>query len=159
VQEGIPALDGGIPDSLRGPDEREACFPCRIAQSPAVQNAARWWSQQAQRAYAAARPHLARAGQKIADVFSRGVDKLGQVGKQTSTSPVKSIDSLRRNILEHRQKIQDYLANPDAFDNQGFLKNAPTPEIRQNIIQGRVRHLETEIRAFEKGIVDLGGKL
>lgn len=107
----------------------------------------------------AARPYAARAGQKVAELFTRGADKLRQPSQQISTNPGKSIDALRRNILEHRQKLQDYLANPDAFDNQGFLRNAPTSEIRQKIIQGRVHHLETEIRAFEKGILDLGGKL
>jgi hypothetical protein len=88
MQEGIPALDASIPDSLRGPDEREACFPCALAKSPAAQNAARvigqsarWWGAQAQRAYAAARPHLARAGQTIADAVSRGVDKIAQAAR------------------------------------------------------------------------------
>lgn len=85
------------------------------------------------------------------------LDAAGKGGKLTSTNPEKSIDSLRKNIQEHRQKIDDYLKNPDAFDNEGLLRNVPTPEIRQKIIDGRVKHLEKEIQTFEKNIKDLGG--
>jgi hypothetical protein len=31
---------------------------------------------------------------------------------------------LRRQIAAHRQKLAEYLKNPGAFDNKGFLKNA-----------------------------------
>jgi RHS repeat-associated protein len=81
----------------------------------------------------------------------------GGIGRQTSSNPVKGIESLRERVAEHRQKLQDYIKNPDAYDNQDVLKNAPTPEIRQKMIEGRVRKLESEIRGFEKGIKDLGG--
>ncbi|MFO0961199.1 MAG: hypothetical protein U0800_27780 [Isosphaeraceae bacterium] len=69
----------------------------------------------------------------------------------------RSIRSLKKRLEEHRQKLKDYQANPDAYDNQGFLKNAPSPEVRQRIIDGRVRHLENEIKNFEKQINDLEG--
>lgn len=49
------------------------------------------------------------------------------------------------------EKLEAYKANPDAFDNQGILKNA-SPEIRQRIIEGRVRHLENEIQNFRSQI-------
>gem|GEM_PF-675067 len=65
--------------------------------------------------------------------------------------------NLQRRLDEHRQKLSDYRRDPDAFDNQGLLKNAPSDEVRQRIIQGRIRHLEQEIRAFEKAIRDAGG--
>ena len=81
-----------------------------------------------------------------------------QNGKQVSTNAEKAIDSLRSRIAEHRQKLQDYLRDPEAFDNQGVLRDAPSAEIRQKIIDGRARHLENEIGAFEKGIRDLGGE-
>ncbi|WP_338263266.1 RHS repeat-associated core domain-containing protein [Corallococcus caeni] len=80
-----------------------------------------------------------------------------QVGQQTSLSPEKSIESLRDRMAEHEKKLADYRANPDAFDNEGFLKNAPSPEVRQKIIDGRIKHLGDEIRAFAKAITDLGG--
>ena len=66
-------------------------------------------------------------------------------------------NKLQRRLDEHRQKLEDYRRDPDAFDNQGLLRNAHNEEIRSRIIQGRIRHLETEIRAFEKGIRDAGG--
>lgn len=58
--------------------------------------------------------------------------------------------------MEHRQKLVDYKANPDAFDNQEMLKNAPSSAVRQRSINGRIKHLEDEIRAFEKAVRDLG---
>ncbi len=79
-------------------------------------------------------------------------------GRQTSSNPSESIKSLKARLAEHRQKLADYKANPDAFDNQGILRNAPSPEVRQRIINGRIKHLEDEIRAFEKAIRDLGGE-
>lgn len=62
---------------------------------------------------------------------------------------------LRKQIEKHRQKLTEYIKNPDAFDNQGYLKNAPTPEIRERSIQGRIKHLEQEINAFEKALEKL----
>ncbi len=60
----------------------------------------------------------------------------------------RALRSLERRVAEHRRKLEDYRRDPDAFDNQGLLRNAPTQEIRERIIQGRIRHLEREIRAF-----------
>ncbi|WP_338041903.1 RHS repeat-associated core domain-containing protein [Myxococcus eversor] len=77
-------------------------------------------------------------------------------GQQTSSNPGKSIESLRDRMAEHQKKLSDYRANPDKIDNQGLLKNAPSAEVRQKIIDGRIRHLENEIRAFAKAISDLG---
>jgi len=79
-------------------------------------------------------------------------------GRQTSSNPSESIKSLKARLAEHRQKLADYKANPDAYDNQGRLRNAPSPEVRQKIIKSRIEHLEDEIRAFEKNIRDLGGE-
>src|SRR6218665_305875 len=79
-------------------------------------------------------------------------------GRQTSSNPSESIRSLKARLEEHRQKLANYEANPNAFDNQGILGNAPSPEVRQRIINGRIKHLEGEIRAFEKAIRDLGGE-
>lgn len=40
--------------------------------------------------------------------------------------------------------MKDYIKNPDAYDDQGILKNAP-PEIRQKIIDGRIKQLQKQI--------------
>ena len=57
-----------------------------------------------------------------------------------------------RQIEEHRSKLDAYRSNPDAFDPKVMRANAPSQEIRERIIEGRMRHLETEIRAFESQI-------
>jgi hypothetical protein len=43
--------------------------------------------------------------------------------------------------------------NPDAYDNKGILKNAPNEQVRDRIINGRIQHLEHEIKTF-KGNID-----
>ena len=63
---------------------------------------------------------------------------------------------LQRRLDEHRQKLEDYKRDPDAFDNQGRLRDATDDAMRNRIIEGRIRHLENEIRAFEKGIREAG---
>ena len=73
-------------------------------------------------------------------------------GANLTAQQQRAIQSLEQRIAEHQQKLADYIKNPEAFDNLGFLKNAPTPEIRQNIIDGRILHLEGEIRAFQGAI-------
>lgn len=52
-------------------------------------------------------------------------------------------------------EVRDYLADPDAYDNKGFLKNAPTEEVRQRIIDGRTRHLRKEIQTFHDNIAKI----
>jgi hypothetical protein len=90
---------------------------------------------------------------------SRIYDSLDEVALECTVAPkgaadkltgsaLKSFRSLEQRVAEHTKKLADYRANPDAFDNLGLLKNAPTPEIRQRIIDGRIRHLEQEIKAF-----------
>ena len=74
---------------------------------------------------------------------------------ELSLQAQRGIRSLRQQIAEHRKKLNDYIANPDRFDNKGFLRNAPTPEVRQRIIDGRVRHLRQEIATFEQQVEDL----
>ena len=51
----------------------------------------------------------------------------GEVANLTAQDQ-RAVQSLQEQIAEHQQKLADYINNPDAFDNQGFLQNAPTPE-------------------------------
>ena len=78
-------------------------------------------------------------------------------GASLTAQQQRAVQSLQDQIAEHQQKLADYIENPDAFDNQGFLQNAPTPEIRQSIIDGRIRHLQNEISAFQDGIKKILG--
>ncbi len=79
------------------------------------------------------------------------------VARVLSTSEQRSLRSLQKQLESHTGKLDAYRANPDAFDNLGLLERAPTPEIRQRIIDGRIRHLETEIRTFQDQIDKLLG--
>jgi RHS repeat-associated protein len=76
----------------------------------------------------------------------------------SSRSTQRSIRSLEQRVQEHQQKLDAYRRDPDAFDNQGLLKNAPSDEARQRIIQGRIRHLENEIRTFQRRLDQLRGQ-
>lgn len=48
-------------------------------------------------------------------------------------------------IVEHEQKLADYLADPDAHDNKGMLQGK-TPELREKIIQGRANAIRKQIK-------------
>lgn len=69
----------------------------------------------------------------------------------------RSVASLQRQVTAHTEKLEAYRANPDAFDNLGYLERAPSPQIRQRIIDGRINHLETEINGFQNQIDKLLG--
>ena len=73
-------------------------------------------------------------------------------GKKLSISDNRSIHSLREQVRLHEEKLAAYRRNPDAFDNLGYLKNAPNIIARQKIINGRIRHLEHEIKIFKENI-------
>nr|BFD94188.1 SCP1.201-like deaminase [Kitasatospora sp. Xyl93] len=72
-----------------------------------------------------------------------------------SPEDLKAIRTYEQLIAEHEQKLKEYIANPDAYDNKGFLKNAPSDEVRQRIIDGRVKHLTKEIQTFKDNITKL----
>jgi RHS repeat-associated protein len=63
---------------------------------------------------------------------------------------------LRKQLEAHKDKLTKYRADPDAFDNKGLLKNA-TPELREKIINGRIRNLEGQIKNFEDQIKTMSG--
>ena len=56
----------------------------------------------------------------------------------------------RKNVDEHAKKLDDYKSNPSAHDNQGLLANAPSDEIREKIMQGRIAELESQIAKNNK---------
>jgi hypothetical protein len=69
-----------------------------------------------------------------------------------SKSQLKSISSLEKRAAEHEAKLSEYIKDPMKFDNQNFLKNAPTDAIREGIIQSRIEHLQQEINTFKNNI-------
>ncbi len=74
------------------------------------------------------------------------------VARTLTTSDQKAVASLQRQLALHTQKLEAYRASPEAFDNLGYLERAPSQEIRQRIINGRINHLETEIKGFQDQI-------
>jgi RHS repeat-associated protein len=82
----------------------------------------------------------------------------GQKTESETKESNKSGDGLKKRIAEHQQKLESYKNNPEASDNKGLLKNAPSKEVRDRIVNGRIRKLEKEIRAFEKALQKLSGK-
>ena len=79
---------------------------------------------------------LERSGRvAVVDLLARR-----EVDGDTSTAAVQYL------IREHEKKLNNYTANPDAYDNEGILKDAPNPQIRQKIIQGRRGTLEKQIK-------------
>ena len=84
------------------------------------------------------------AGRALTDrFFSEAAD--GPAGGGRSSG-------LREQLADHEKKLADYIRNPDANDNLGFLQNATSEAQRQRIIQGRIRNLENQINNFKKQI-------
>ncbi len=68
----------------------------------------------------------------------------------------KATKGLQKQLDKHLKKLEDYKANPDKFDNKGFLKGA-SPERRQKIIESRIQKLERQIGNFRNQINQGGG--
>jgi hypothetical protein len=65
--------------------------------------------------------------------------------KQTREQLEKSKKSYEDLLKEHEKKLADYKANPGKYDNKDILKNAPNDDIRQKIINGRIKELQDQI--------------
>lgn len=102
-------------------------------------------------------------GTTVKDVVIDGVIGAGVGGKlldkgvkalsnTLTKAELKAVASYEKNIVEHQQKLKDYLADPMKFDNKDVLKNAPSNEIRKKMIAGRAKHLEHEIKTFMESI-------
>jgi hypothetical protein len=53
---------------------------------------------------------------------------------------------LRDQLQAHKQKLQEYMANPSAYDNKGFLGQGRD----EAVIAGRIRSLQNQIDNFQK---------
>ncbi|MGI8310683.1 putative T7SS-secreted protein [Saccharopolyspora hattusasensis] len=79
-------------------------------------------------------------------------DESTQDKDSLSPSDRRSVESYEKRIKEHEEKLEAYKRDPEAYDNKGFLKNAPNDEVRQKIFDTRVGHLEKEIQTFRDNI-------
>jgi hypothetical protein len=86
--------------------------------------------------------------EELGVLYSQGTGGTGSQLYQKMTTPQleKARNSYQELIQEHEKKLNDYIANPDAYDNDGRLKNAPNSQIRQQIIQGRINALQKQIK-------------
>jgi hypothetical protein len=87
-----------------------------------------------------------------------GLKDIAQIGKAIGThlsginpyigKPTKSLTSslkkFEKLIAEYKQKLADYIKDPDKFDNLGKLKNV-TKELKDKIINGRIKELTRQI--------------
>ncbi len=82
----------------------------------------------------------------------------GPIDSQNRDELRSSERSLSQNVQEHRQKLEQYRANPDSMDNRGQLRGQ-SPERREQIIQGRIRSLEAQIRKNEAELAKVRERL
>lgn len=80
-------------------------------------------------------------------------DEIEAAKDKLSKQDYKKIKSEYEQLLDHVNKLEKYKANPLKYDNKGFLKNAPTEQIRQQIIESRILKLEKEIQTFYNNII------
>jgi hypothetical protein len=72
-------------------------------------------------------------------------DKPNPYTKRSRAENQKSKKSYEDLIAEHKQKLEDYKRDPLGHDNKGTYRNAPTPEIREKVYNGRIQELERQI--------------
>jgi len=87
-----------------------------------------------------------------------GIEGAGSLGLRGSTSEIQAtIDraladpakrGIAKQLIEHQQKLRQYIRDPMSMDNKGFLKNAPSPEVAEKIFASRVRSLAHQILNF-----------
>jgi|GEM_PF-4337126 len=68
----------------------------------------------------------------------------GRYSQMNQQDLLKSKSSYEKLIEEHTQKLQDYIKNPDGFDNKGLLRNI-SESLREQIINGRINALSKQI--------------
>jgi hypothetical protein len=99
--------------------------------------------------------------EELGVLYSQGTGGTGSQLYQKMTTPQleKARNSYQDLIQEHEKKLNDYIANPDAYDNDGRLKNAPNPQIRQQIIQGRSNALQKQIKKQRDELIKIEQEL
>jgi RHS repeat-associated protein len=96
-------------------------------------------------------------GAELVDGLTGAADTVPGATRALTAAEQRSVTSLQAQVDSHMAKLEAYRADPYANDNLGILENAPTPEIAQSIIDGRINHLQNEIQAFQDQIDALQG--
>jgi len=72
-----------------------------------------------------------------------------------SKNEYKAAKSNYKRMVEHVDKLEKYKQNPLKYDNLGLLKNAPSEQVKQKVIESRIAHLEKEIQTFYNNIIKI----
>ena len=90
------------------------------------------------------------------------IDKVQKLDKVKKAKELKRLGKAKKSfeklINEHKQKVKDYLKNPDKYDNKELLKKA-SPKQRKKIIEGRVKALEKQIKKQEGELQKVNDKI
>ncbi|MGK6353514.1 hypothetical protein [Parapedobacter sp. DT-150] len=66
--------------------------------------------------------------------------------KNTNTGSSQSCNNITAAV--YKDKLSQYIKDPDKFDNKGILQGK-SPELREKIISGRVKELQSQITKQE----------
>jgi len=72
-----------------------------------------------------------------------------------SKNEYKAAKSNYKRMVEYVDKLEKYKQNPVKYDNLELLKNAPSEQVKQKIIESRIAHLEKEIQTFYNNIIKI----
>jgi len=81
---------------------------------------------------------------------ARVLESSGRIEDLNEKQLEKAKRSHEKLIDEHEQKLKDYEQDPDAHDNQGRLRDAKSPEQRQERIDGRKDALRKQIKKTKR---------
>ena len=92
--------------------------------------------------------HNATSGDEAAD--EADTDTKPVADSCSTCEPPDPCKGLRQHLREHEKKLESYRNNPHAHDHKGILGHSP--ERDASIINGRIKHLEGEIKAAKKNL-------
>ncbi len=96
-----------------------------------------------------AKPGKGGTGNKGGKGARRTCDPKNPYCGQSRDKLEKSRNSYEKLRDEHKQKLAQWKRDPLSMDNKGTYRNAPTPDARQKIFEGRARALEKQIAKHE----------
>ena len=99
-----------------------------------------------------------RGAEGAATTLAQFASRNSNGSSMTESQIMKAMRSLQDRMAEHEAKPQAYIDDPDAYDNKGLLGRV-SEQIREQIIQARIRHLQNEINNYRNQIERLDGLL
>ena len=96
-----------------------------------------------------AKPGKGGTGNKGGKGARRTCDPKNPYCGQSRDKLEKSRNSYEKLRDEHKQKLAHWQRDPLSMDHKGTYRNAPTPDARQKIFEGRARALEKQIAKHE----------